>query len=202
MASPTRWQTEGGPDRSQWYVDHFRSLAADGADLVGEARFMDALLPPGSRVLDAGCGPGRVAAGLYERGHTVVGVDLDQTLIEAAVEDHPGPAFLVADLATLDLADQGISEPFGGAVLAGNVMAYVAPGTETSVLRSVARHVEPGGPVVTGFGLDKGYPIAEFDRAVTAAGLALEQRFATWDLRPWRPDSDYAVSVLRVPQGA
>ena len=199
MATPTRWQSEGGPDRSRWYVDHFRNLAAEGADLVGEARFMGALLPPASRVLDAGCGPGRVAAGLHDRGHSVVGVDLDETLIAAAQEDHDGPTFLVADLTTLRLADLGITEPFAGAVLAGNVMAYVAPGTETSVLRSVARHVESDGPVVAGFGLDKGYALDQFDRDAEAAGLHLEQRFATWDLRPWRADSDYAVSVLRVP---
>jgi hypothetical protein len=36
-----------------------------------------------------------------------------------------------------------------------------------------------------------------FDRAVTEAGLRLEHRFATWDLRAWHDDADFAVSVLR-----
>src|SRR3712207_7124098 len=40
------------------YVQRFRTLAAQGNDIVGEARLVDAMLPRGSRVLDAGCGPG------------------------------------------------------------------------------------------------------------------------------------------------
>jgi len=199
MATLTRWQSEGGPERSQWYIDRFRTMAAEGVDLAGEARFMDALLPPGAAVLDAGCGPGRVAGALHERGHPVVGVDIDEALIKAAIEDHPGPTYYVGDLAMLDLSDQVGTELFAGAVVAGNVMTYLAPGSESEVLRSVARHVEPDGPVVVGFGLDRGYPLAQFDRDVETAGLVVEQRFATWDLRPWAADADFAVSVLRVP---
>ncbi|ADL46306.1 class I SAM-dependent methyltransferase [Micromonospora aurantiaca] len=201
MAKPTRWVTDTKPGHSQWYVDRFRQLAAEGADLSGEARLLDALVPPGARVLDAGCGTGRVAAALAARGHDVVGVDADPTLVEAARADHPGPRFLVADLAELDLAAQGEAEPFDAAVLAGNVMVFVAPGTERDVLARVAAHVRPDGLVVVGFGTDRGYPVADLDADAVAAGLRPEHRFATWDLRPWRDDADFAVSVLRRPAG-
>lgn len=196
-----RWFTDTKPGHSQWYVDRFRQLAAEGADLSGEARLLDALVPPGARVLDAGCGTGRVAAALAARGHDVVGVDADPTLVEAARADHPGPRFLVADLAELDLAAQGEAEPFDAAVLAGNVMVFVAPGTERDVLARVAAHVRPDGLVVVGFGTDRGYPVADLDADAVAAGLRPEHRFATWDLRPWRDDADFAVSVLRRPAG-
>jgi SAM-dependent methyltransferase len=191
---PTRWQTETSPGHSEWYVERFRRLAAEGEDLAGEARLVDAMLPPRARVLDAGCGPGRVGAVLHERGHTVVGVDVDPVLIEAARADHPGPRWLVADLAELDLGDE---EPFDGAVLAGNVMVFVAPGTEAAVLRRVAAHVQAEGFVVTGFHVDRELSLTEFDRAVEEAGLRLEHRFATWDLRAWHHEADFAVSVLR-----
>ncbi len=196
MAKPTRWVTETKPGHSEWYVDRFRTMAAEGDDLGGEARLVDAMLPPRARVLDAGCGPGRVGAVLHERGHTVVGVDVDPVLIEAAEADHPGPRWLVADLAELDLADE---EPFDGAVLAGNVMVFLAPGTETDVLRRVAAHVRPDGFVVAGFHVDRELPLDTFDRAVDEAGLRLEHRFATWDLRAWHDQADFAVSVLRTP---
>jgi len=197
VARPTRWQTDTKPGHSEWYVERFRRMAVEGQDLAGEARFMDAILPPGSRVLDAGCGPGRVGAVLHERGHTVVGVDADPVLIEAAEQDHPGPRWLVADLAELDLPSLGVPEPFDGAVLAGNVMVFLAPGTEAEVLRRVAAHVRGDGPVVTGFHVDRKLSLADFDRAVEAAGLHLEHRFATWDLRAWHDAADFAVSVLR-----
>ena len=107
MANPTRWATDTGPEHSQWYIDRFRKLAAEGADLAGEARLVDALVAPGSRILDAGSGTGRVGAALAERGHTVVGVDADPALVEAARADYPGPTWLVADLAELDLPALG-----------------------------------------------------------------------------------------------
>lgn len=199
MGKPTRWVTDTGPEHSQWYIERFRRMAAEGADLAGEARFMDAMMAPRSRVLDAGCGPGRVGAELHARGHHVVGVDADPELIAAARADHPGPEWLVGDLAELDLPAAGYPEPFDAAVVAGNVMAFVAPGTEPDVLARIAAHIRPDGIVVVGFGTDRGYPLADFDAHVAAAGLRLEHRFATWDLRPWRDDADFAVSVLRRP---
>ncbi|MEU4480603.1 class I SAM-dependent methyltransferase [Micromonospora sp. NPDC023966] len=199
MGKPTRWVTETKPGHSQWYIDRFRRLAAEGADLAGEARLLDALVPPGARLLDAGCGTGRVAAALAARGHTVVGVDADPALIDAARADYPGPRFLVADLSELDLAAQGEPEPFDAAVVAGNVMVFLAPGTERAVLTRIAAHVRPDGLVVVGFGTDRGYPVTGLDADAVAAGLRLEHRFATWDLRPWHDDAEFAVTVLRKP---
>ena len=31
------------------------------------------------------------------------------------------------------------------------------------------------------------------------AGLVLEHRFATWELRPWRTDASFAVTIFRRP---
>lgn len=198
MATTTRWVTQHDSNHSQWYIERFRAMAAEGADLAGEARLVDAMLPRRARVLDAGCGPGRVGAELAIRGHTVVGADADAALIEAAVADHPGPRWLVADLSELDLASMGEPDPFDAAVMAGNVLPFVAPGTETLVLSRVAAHLRPDGFVIVGFGVERGYELRDFDQHVQTAGLSLEHRFATWDLRPWASDSSFAVSVLRV----
>lgn len=197
MAPPTRWVTDTKEGHSEWYIERFRTMAAEGVDLAGEARLVDAMVPRHARILDAGCGPGRVGAELHARGHTVVGVDADPKLIAAAEEDHPGPLWLVADLAELDLAELGEPEPFDAAVLAGNVMVFVAPGTETEVLRRVGAHVKPAGFVIVGFHVHRELSLGRFDQCVDAAGLRIEHRFATWDLIAWHADADFAVTVLR-----
>ena len=199
MDAVPRWFTDHDANHSRWYIERFRRMAADGDDLAGEARLLDAMLPRGARVLDAGCGPGRVGAELAARGHAVVGVDVDPELIAAAQADHPGAQWLIADLAELDLAALGEPDPFDAAVLAGNVMAFVAPGTEHRVVERVARHLRRDGFVVIGFALDRGYPLADLDAHAKAAGLAREHRFATWDLRPFSDDAPFAVSVFRAP---
>jgi SAM-dependent methyltransferase len=199
MGKATRWVTETSEGHSEWYIDRFRAMAAEGADLAGEARLVDAMLPRGARVLDAGCGTGRVGGELHARGHAVVGVDADPALVDAARADHPGPRWLVADLAELDLRAMGEDEPFDAAVLAGNVIVFVAPGTEAGVLRHVGAHVADDGFVIVGFHVDRHLALAEFDRAVADAGLVVEHRFATWDLRAWHDAADFAVTVLRHP---
>lgn len=198
MTEPTRWITDNPDTHSAWYVEHFRQLRAEGADLEGEARFVDTMLPRHARVLDAGCGQGRTGAALHARGHAVVGVDADPVLIAAARTDNPGPTWILADLVSLDLAQHGITEPFDAAVLAGNVISFVTPGTEATVLLRIADHVLPDGFVVTGFHTSMCDREA-FDRSVEEAGLRIENRFATWDLRPWPVDGDaeFCVTVLR-----
>ena len=195
-----RWFTDTKDGHSQWYVERFRALAAEGADLAGEARFVDAMVERGARMLDAGCGAGRLSGELAARGHTVVGLDADPVLIEAARVDHPGPTYGVVDLSELELADVG-GEPVDLVVCAGNVMVFVAPGTERQVLANLCAVVRPGGRVVVGFRRDAAYPFERYDADLAdlaREGVQVEQRFATWHLDPFTDESDFAVTVLRV----
>jgi SAM-dependent methyltransferase len=194
----THWPGLEDPDHSRWYIERFRSMAAQGEDLQGESRLVDVLAPRGARLLDAGCGPGRHGGHLARLGHEVVGVDIDPALVAAARADHPDATWLVADLATLDLAAQGEGEPFDGALIAGNVLDFVTEEHRAEAIRRVAAHVRTGGFVVIGCRVSRGFTPDDLDAASPGAGLRLEQRFATWDLRPWREDADFAVSVLRV----
>lgn len=195
MTQTPRWFSGTKEGHSQWYVDRFRQLAAEGADLEGEARLVDAMVAPGSRVLDAGCGTGRLSAALHRRGHDVVGVDVDPVLVEAARADHQGPRFEQGDLSTLDLDVRD----FDLVVCAGNVMVFLAPDTERAVLERLRDHVRPGGRLVIGFRREEVYPYVQLDDDVRAAGLTLEHRFSSWHLDPFTEESDFAVSVLRAP---
>jgi len=196
----TRWEQEIVGERWLDYVGRFDRMYADGSDLQGEVRFIDAMAPRGAAILDAGCGVGRLAAGLHDRGHNAVGVDKDPGLLAGAVERHPGVRFLESDLLTLDaatLAASGAPHRFDLIVVAGNVMVFLAPGSERDVLEGLLRLLAPGGRLVTGFATDRDYTVAAFDADATALGLTLDHRFSTWHLDPWVDESSWAVSVLR-----
>ena len=184
------------PEHSDNYVERFRTMAADGADLHGESRFVDAMVGRGARILDAGCGPGRVGGRLADLGHDVVGVDLDPVLIAAAEADHPEPMWLVDDLSTFDLAADGIETNFDVVVSAGNVMGFLDPTTRRQVLQRLGSVLADDGRLVVGFGTGGDYPFGEFFADVEAVGLETELRLSTWDLRPFTADSEFLVAVL------
>ncbi len=172
------------------YQRRFDELAAQGSDVHGEAALV-ASLSPGS-VLDAGCGTGRVALELARRGVEVVGADVDASML--AVARRLGPSIEWIDG---DLADLALDRTFDVVVMAGNVVLFTTAGTEASLVAGCARHVGPGGALVAGFQLGRGYDLGAYDDHCRAAGLALVDRWATWDRRPFPGDGSYAVSLHR-----
>src|SRR5688572_28256087 len=106
----TRWEELTGGTSGVDYAARFEQLAASGKDMHGEAALCAALLPPGSRVLDAGCGTGRVAIRLAELGFDCVGVDADDSMLAVARTTAPSIPWLRADLSTITSDDVG--EPF------------------------------------------------------------------------------------------
>jgi SAM-dependent methyltransferase len=185
-----RWLAEAG-DRSRTYDRRWEELAAAGQNVHGEADFVASLGP--ASVLDAGCGTGRVAVELARRGIEVAGVDVDEAMLDKARVKAPDLPWIQADLATLDLGRM-----FDVVVMAGNVMIFLAPGSEAAVVAATARHVAPGGALVAGFSLEPGrLDLATYDGHAAAAGLVLDDRWATWDRQPFSAGGNYAVSVHR-----
>jgi SAM-dependent methyltransferase len=199
VTEPSAWvrMTQADPQHSVAYIQRFRDLAARGMDLVGEARLVDAMLPRGARVLDAGSGTGRIGAFLSVAGHEVVGVDGDPVLVAEAQEQHPDARWISGDLAELDLPAAGIPEPFDAIVCAGNVMTFLAPSTRREVLARLRAHVVADGRAAIGFGAGRGYEFADFLDDARAVGWAPDLLLSTWDLRPFTADSDFLVAILR-----
>lgn len=199
----SRWQevarASSGDAYAQQYAERFRLLAESGADVHGEASFVAGLVAAPARVLDAGCGTGRVGVRLVELGYDVVGCDVDASMVDVARADHPGLDWRVADLATLDLG-----ETFDVVLLAGNVVPLLGPGTLAATCERLAAHVAPGGIVVCGFGTDDehlpdGCPVTPLDDFLDAAsdvGLAERALFGTWGGDPWVATGGYVVVVL------
>ena len=191
----SRWQDTDVP-RGDAYDERWRQLAAAGQSVHGEADLIESLLREmgGSRVLDAGCGTGRVAIELAARGFSVTGMDLDERMLSAARAKAPELRWILADLSE---ASAHLDSEFDVVVLAGNVMIFVARGTEATVISQLASHLAPGGLFVAGFQLTTGrLTLDRYDRACAAAGLELVDRWATWDCEPF-DGGDYAVSLHR-----
>jgi SAM-dependent methyltransferase len=198
----TRWsEVSGGLGGATAYQQRFDDLAARGVDIHGEAAFVETLVPPPARILDAGCGTGRVATQLTSLGYDCVGVDADADMVAVAERRDPATRWVRQDLSRLELRTQA----FALAVLAGNVIPLLAPGTLQEAVERLTAHLEPGGLLVAGFGLDADHlppgcpvtPLADYDRACEVAGLSFLRRYATWDRESWRPEAGYAVSVHR-----
>jgi SAM-dependent methyltransferase len=179
----------GMADRGGAYQARFDQLAARGVDVHGEADLVETL--GAHRVLDAGCGTGRVAIELARRGVSVTGVDVDPSMLSTASQRAPELDWRLADLATAALP----AASFDLVLMAGNVLIFVAPGTQAAVIANLAPTLVPDGLLVSGFQLGSDWGLADYDRWTRAAGLTPVERWSTWDRAPWRPDSGYAVSV-------
>jgi len=198
----SRWLQETGGGRGASYDQAFAELAASGVDVHGEAAHVAALVPPGARVLDAGCGTGRVAIELAHRGYDVVGVDSDPSMLAVARE-----RAAELDWRLEDLAGFCTQEPFDLVVAAGNVLVYLAEGTEPGAVASMAAALRPGGLLVSGWRTDHApaeagprLAVATYDGWARAAGLTPVARHATWHGDPLTGDSDWCVAVDRREQ--
>jgi len=206
----TRWEQARAQERAEGqggYGAHFARLIAEGVDIEGEARLADVLAPRGGWILDAGSGMGRVGASLLARGHHVVGVDFDIEIIEQSRRTFPDLPVVPSRLDELTpelLSAAGFPTSYDLVVCVGNVMVLLAPDTERTVLANLAALVAPEGRLLIGFalsgapaGTSRAYPADEFVADCAGAGLEVESRFASYDLRPFTDDSDYVVHVLR-----
>jgi SAM-dependent methyltransferase len=179
------------------YDTRWERLAADGHDVHGEADLVLSFDP--RSVLDAGCGTGRVAIELARRGVDVVGVDLDPDLVERARRRAPDLEWVVADLADVELGRE-----FDVVVMAGNVLPFAEPGRRAAIVAAMARHLRPGGRLVTGATLTADWPtVDDHEGWCVAAGLVAEDVYAGWDRaefvdRRWDP-AGYVVTVHRRP---
>jgi SAM-dependent methyltransferase len=118
-----------------------------GSLFEGIAADVAAAAPPGARVLEVGCGPGRLSILLAgRRGLQVTGLDLDPAMIQLAQAkaDRSGsggqrrPSFLVGDVASLAFPDRSFD-----LVLSTLSMHHWAD--PAAGLAEVARVLRPGG---------------------------------------------------------
>lgn len=185
------------------YDAPYEARAEAGIDVHGEANLIERLLhsplnrtqaAQPYRVLDAGCGTGRMAIELARRGMLIVGVDLDEVMLTQARAKAPLLDWRLGDLSTILLEGQ-----FDAIVLAGNVMIYLTPGTEAATLANLVNYLKPGGLLVAAFELTpppwSQLTLERYDQLTEAVALHRVARWSTWEQDPWHSADTYAVSV-------
>jgi SAM-dependent methyltransferase len=98
------------------------------------------------RVLDAGCGTGRMSRYLAGRGCRVQGVDLSPGMVAMARRDNPDLAFTVGSLAGLPFAD----DLFAGVLLWYSII-HTPPAGQARLFAEASRVLRPGGWLLVGF---------------------------------------------------
>ena len=177
------------------YDQRWESMAARGENVHGEADAVTRLIerhvadrvgadgPRVCHVLDAGCGTGRLAVELERRGHIVTAIDLDPDMVERARAKSSAIRWLVGDLAKLDDvidADDG----YDVIVMAGNILNFCAPGSQTTIVHNLVRHLAAGGMLVCGWSQElreDAYLWTDFVRDARELGANLAETWTNWD---------------------
>ncbi|WP_440989199.1 class I SAM-dependent methyltransferase [Haloarchaeobius baliensis] len=167
-------------------VEKYAEVGREGLRPV-ERRLLDEYVDDGGRVLDLGCGSGRVTAPLAERGFDVVGVDVSETMIEVAEALHPDVEFRVGDATELSFP----AESFDYVLFADRGLDDVRPAADRmrSILESW-RVLKPGGL----FAFDANNQLSRFVADPTdRAAVAETVRFVARNRRAGTLRSRYAL---------
>ena len=118
-------------------ADYDHQRGEDGADVLRE---LLARLDSNSRVLDAGCGGGRVGLDGLDADHRTVGLDFSREQLRLAAEAGRGDALAAGDMTALPFVDDAFD-----AVTSFYAVIHVPTGDHGTVLSEFARVVRPGG---------------------------------------------------------
>jgi SAM-dependent methyltransferase len=176
--------TEWEPEAENW-VRWARTPGHDAYWYYRDA-FFEMLPPPGARTIELGCGEGRVARDLVQRGHRVVGVEPARTLAFHARDADAVSAYVVADGAAVPSGSDAFD-----LVVAYNSLQVVADMRGT--VREAARLLRPGGH----FCLTVSHPAMDLGKFVeTDAGTVFAVRPSYFESR--RVEDTVVVDGLEV----
>jgi SAM-dependent methyltransferase len=125
---------------AEWFSHFLHGIPRE--QTAREAAFVDRHLEPGSLVLDVPCGAGRHARLLAARGHRVIGIDRDPSVLGPAADR--SVSWLCADMRAVPLAP-GRADAI---LCLWQSFCYFPAGENAALLRRWADLVRPGGRLV------------------------------------------------------
>ncbi|MDM5335841.1 methyltransferase domain-containing protein [Fictibacillus enclensis] len=118
------------PERTKWEVEQLCSLLQ---------------LPKGARILDLGCGQGRISIPLQKLGYQVVGMDISNDLLEVA-RNRAKEENLVLPFFHEDMRDLSVLNEFDAIINLGTAFGYVQDSRENhTIYQNIFNALKPGG---------------------------------------------------------
>jgi SAM-dependent methyltransferase len=126
---------------SAWF-DTFAAHVPDSTT-AGDIAAVQALAPPSDypRLVDIGCGIGRVACRLVEHGYDVTGIDTSVEALTAARRRCEGVTYVALDQRHIG----HLRWTFDVAIVLWNSFGFLSRENDRATLRGLARVVRPGG---------------------------------------------------------
>jgi len=156
------------PDLALLYDDLAETYAA-GRHLFDTTPVLEEFahfLPPGARLLDAGCGAGEpVARYFIERGDTVTGIDLSERMLTLARRQVPEAAFQRMDMRGLDFPPEWFD-----AIAAVYGVFHLPRAEHAALFAGFARVLKPGGALLLTLATREYTGQDEFDGEMTFLG--------------------------------
>jgi SAM-dependent methyltransferase len=171
------------------------------------------LIPPGSDVLDLGCGAGVPMTAALAEDRAVTGVDISSTQLALARRNVPGATFLRADMTALTFEPASLD-----AVVAFYSLTHVPRDEQAELLGHIRSWLRPGGIFLASMGADDEPGDVEPDwlgvdmyfshfgaranrRLVESAGLVVERSELAIEPED-RHDARFLWIVARAPSGS
>jgi SAM-dependent methyltransferase len=143
-----------------------KRIVADGYDTIGERylawsalrpsparlRYLNLaleLVPPGSDVLELGCGAGIPMTKALADGRTVTAIDISAGQLEMARRNLPNAAFIQADMTTLAIEPGSFD-----AILAFYSLTHVPRDEQAKLIERIGGWLRPGGLFLASMGAD------------------------------------------------
>ena len=126
------------PDRYESDHSYVYDYGEDVVDLLAPEE--------GERVLDLGCGTGRLTAEIADRGADATGVDSSEEMVGEARRNHPDPNFIVGDARGLEFEDEF------DAVFSNAALHWIPEEDQDDIVASVGRALCDGGRFVAEMG--------------------------------------------------
>lgn len=156
------------------YKKHACAWTELRGQLLYEKAWLDhflSLIPEHSTILDLGCGSAKpIAAYLIAQGHSVVGVDSSEGMIEMAQQNFPEQSWIQADMRQIDLGQK-----FQG-ILAWDSFFHLTPDDQRAMFSIFQQHTKPSAALMFSSGPSHGEAIGElFGDALYHASLSPDE---------------------------